>query len=225
LLRSTNDEKAHFTASSAHRGRKSSMKRWTADELRREFLRFFEEKDHFVHPGATLVPRDDPTQLLTAAGMVPFKPYFLGQRKPEHPRITTCQRCVRTPDIAHVGYTRRHNTFFEMLGNFSFGDYFKREAIAWAWEFVPERMEVPKDRLWVSVYREDDDVARIWHEEIGVPQERIVRLGKEDNFWEIGVGTCDQWSEVYVDRWSVFGCATKECKPGCDDCERYLEIW
>ncbi|MFS8523484.1 MAG: alanine--tRNA ligase [Limnochordales bacterium] len=201
------------------------MKRWTADELRREFLRFFEEKDHFVHPGATLVPRDDPTLLLTAAGMVPFKPYFLGQRKPEHPRITTCQRCVRTPDIDQVGYTRRHNTFFEMLGNFSFGDYFKREAIAWAWEFVTERMEVPKDRLWVSVYREDDEAARIWHEEIGVPQERIVRLGKEDNFWEIGVGPCGPCSEIYIDRGPEFGCADKECKPGCDDCERYLEIW
>ncbi len=201
------------------------MQRWTADQLRREFLRFFEEKDHLVHPGATLVPHGDPTLLLTSAGMVPFKPYFLGQRRPEHPRITTCQRCVRTPDIDQVGYTNRHNTFFEMLGNFSFGDYFKREAIAWAWEFVTERMQVPKDVLWVSIYEQDDEAERLWREETGIAAERIVRLGKEDNFWEIGVGPCGPCSEIYIDRGPELGCKDPECKPGCDECQRYLEIW
>lgn len=201
------------------------MQRWTADELRSEFLRFFEEKGHKRMPGASLVPHGDPTLLLTSAGMVPFKPYFLGQRQPEHPRITTCQRCVRTPDIDQVGYTNRHNTFFEMLGNFSFGDYFKREAIAWAWEFVTERMQVPRDVLWVSIYEEDDEAARLWREETGIAPERIVRLGKDDNFWEIGVGPCGPCSEIYIDRGVERGCQDPNCAPGCDSCERFLEIW
>lgn len=201
------------------------MQRWSADELREQFLRFFEEKGHKRLPSATLVPHGDPTLLLTSAGMVPFKPYFLGQRQPEHTRVTTCQRCVRTPDIDQVGYTNRHNTFFEMLGNFSFGDYFKREAIAWAWEFVTERMEVPKDVLWVSVYEDDDEAVQLWKEEAGIADERIVRLGKEDNFWEIGVGPCGPCSEIYIDRGPELGCKDPECKPGCDDCQRYLEIW
>lgn len=201
------------------------MKRWSADELRAQFLRFFEEKGHKQLPSASLVPHGDPTLLLTSAGMVPFKPYFLGQRKPEHTRVTTCQRCVRTPDIDQVGYTNRHNTFFEMLGNFSFGDYFKREAISWAWEFVTEWMEVPKDVLWVSVYEEDDEAARLWQELAGISEDRIVRLGKDDNFWEIGVGPCGPCSEIYVDRGPELGCDDPNCKPGCDNCQRYLEIW
>lgn len=201
------------------------MQRWTADELRSEFLRFFEEKNHKRLPSASLVPHGDPTLLLTSAGMVPFKPYFLGQRPPEHPRITTCQRCVRTPDIDQVGYTSRHNTFFEMLGNFSFGDYFKREAIAWAWEFVTERMQVSRDVLWVSVYEDDDEAARLWRDEVGIAPERIVRLGKDDNFWEIGVGPCGPCSEIYIDRGRERGCDDPNCAPGCDDCERFLEIW
>jgi len=201
------------------------MQRWSADELRSQFLRFFEEKGHKRLPSASLIPYGDPTLLLTAAGMVPFKPYFLGLRKPEYTRVTTCQRCVRTPDIDRVGYTHRHNTFFEMLGNFSFGDYFKREAISWAWEFVTERMQIPKDVLWVSVYEQDDEAARLWQEIAGMPEERIVRLGKSENFWEIGVGPCGPCSEIYVDRGPQYGCADPNCKPGCDNCQRYLEIW
>lgn len=201
------------------------MQRWSADELRSQFLRFFEEKGHKQLPSASLIPYGDPTLLLTAAGMVPFKPYFLGLRKPDHTRVTTCQRCVRTPDIERVGFTNRHNTFFEMLGNFSFGDYFKREAISWAWEFVTERMQIPKDVLWVSVYEQDDEAARLWREIAGMPDDRIVRLGKSDNFWEIGVGPCGPCSEIYVDRGPQHGCGDPNCKPGCDNCQRYLEIW
>ncbi len=201
------------------------MRQWSGDQLREEFLRFFEEKNHKRLPSASLVPHGDPTLLLTAAGMVPFKPYFLGKAVPEHPRITTCQRCVRTPDIDQVGLTDRHNTFFEMLGNFSFGDYFKREAIAWAWEFVTERMGIAPDRLWASVYLEDDEAADIWEKEIGLPPERIVRMGKADNFWEIGVGPCGPCSEIHVDRGPERGCGHPDCRPGCERCERFVEIW
>jgi len=201
------------------------MQQWSGDQLREEFLRFFEEKGHKRLPSAPLIPHGDPTLLLTAAGMVPFKPYFLGKAVPEHPRITTCQRCVRTLDIDQVGLTDRHNTFFEMLGNFSFGDYFKQDAIAWAWEFVTERMGIPRERLWVSVYLEDDEAARIWEHEIGVPAGRIIRLGKEDNFWEIGVGPCGPCSEIHVDRGPERGCGHPDCRPGCPRCERFVEIW
>lgn len=206
-------------------GRIPFVQRWSADELRLQFLRFFEEKGHRVLPGASLVPHGDPTLLLTSAGMVPFKPYFLGQAVPEHQRVATCQRCVRTPDIDQVGYTSRHNTFFEMLGNFSFGDYFKREAISWAWQFVTERMQIPKPSIWASIYEEDDEAERLWLEETEVPRERIVRLGKEHNFWEIGVGPCGPCSEIYIDRGEHLGCEGGRCRPGCDDCERFLEIW
>ncbi|MBO8141452.1 MAG: alanine--tRNA ligase [Firmicutes bacterium] len=201
------------------------MERWSADRLREEFLRFFEEKGHKRLPSASLVPHGDPTLLLTAAGMVPFKPYFLGKAVPEYPRVTTCQRCVRTPDIDQVGLTDRHNTFFEMLGNFSFGDYFKRDAIVWAWEFVVERMGIPRERVWVSVYHEDDEAAKIWQDEVGIPQERIVRMGKADNFWEIGVGPCGPCSEIHIDRGLERGCGHDDCRPGCPRCERFVEIW
>lgn len=201
------------------------MQRWSANQLREEFLRFFESKGHKRLPSASLIPYGDPTLLLTGAGMVPFKPYFLGQAEPEFRRITTCQRCLRTPDIDSVGRTDRHGTFFEMLGNFSFGDYFKREAIAWAWEFVTQRMGVHPDRLWASVYVEDDEAAQLWQEEAGLPPERIVRMGKEDNFWEIGVGPCGPCSEIYVDRGPERGCGEPDCRPGCPRCERYMEIW
>jgi len=201
------------------------VRQMSANQLRQAFLNFFAEKGHRILPGASLVPAKDPTLLLTSAGMVPFKPYFLGLETPEHRRVTTCQRGLRTGDIDHVGKTDRHHTFFEMLGNFSFGDYFKREAITWAWEFVTERLELEKDRLWVSIYIEDDEAFDIWHREVGLPEERIVRLGKKDNFWEIGVGPCGPCSEIYYDRGEAFGCGEPDCRPACDRCERYLEIW
>ena len=162
--------------------------------------------------------------LLTVAGMVPFKHYFLGLEKPESTRVATCQRCIRTADIENVGMTDRHATFFEMLGNFSFGDYFKAEAIPWAWEFVTKHLEFPEERLWVSVYHEDDEAFDIWHKVVGIPAERIVRLGKEDNFWETGHGPCGPCSEIYLDRGPEYGCGDPNCKPGCD-CERFLEFW
>ena len=197
----------------------------SADALRERYLNFFADKGHAVLPGASLVPAGDPTLLLTSAGMVPFKPYFLGLEQPKHPRITTCQRCVRTGDIDKVGLTSRHHTFFEMLGNFSFGDYFKREAIHYAWEFVTRELELSPERLWASIYIEDDEAFDIWHREVGLPKERIVRLGRADNFWEIGVGPCGPCSEIHYDRGEEFGCGRPDCAPGCDECERYLEIW
>lgn len=197
----------------------------SADALRERYLQFFASKGHQILPGASLVPAGDPSLLLTSAGMVPFKPYFLGLETPKHRRITTCQPCVRTGDIDNVGLTNRHHTFFEMLGNFSFGDYFKKEAIAWAWEFVTRELELEADRLWVSIYLEDDEAFALWNEGIGIPAERIVRLGKEHNFWEIGVGPCGPCSEIYYDRGEAYGCGGAACGPGCDDCERYLEIW
>ncbi|NLY29367.1 MAG: alanine--tRNA ligase [Firmicutes bacterium] len=196
----------------------------SVSELREMFLQFFEGKGHRRLPSASLIPHGDPTLLLTGAGMVPFKPYFLGKEKPPSKRITTCQRCLRTADIDNVGKTDRHGTFFEMLGNFSFGDYFKREAIHWAWEFTTKHLELPVDRLWVTIYLDDDEAFQIWNEEIGVPKDRIVRLGREDNFWEIGVGPCGPCSELHLDRGPEYGCGSPDCKPGCD-CERYLEFW
>ena len=196
----------------------------TASELREAFLGFFESKGHKRLPGSSLVPKGDPTLLLTGAGMVQFKPYFLGLAEPPYRRVTTCQRCVRTADIDRVGLTARHGTFFEMLGNFSFGDYFKREAIAWAWEFVTGVLGLPRERLWVSIYQDDDEAFAIWSQQAGVPPERIVRLGKEDNFWEIGVGPCGPCSEIYIDRGEAFGCGREQCRPGCD-CGRYMEFW
>lgn len=196
----------------------------SANRLREEFLSFFEEKGHSRLPSASLIPRNDPSLLLTAAGMVPFKPFFLGQAVPENTRVTTCQKCMRTTDIENVGVTGRHNSFFEMLGNFSFGDYFKKEAISWAWEFVTQRLKLPPEKLWATIYLDDDEAFDIWHQEIGLPAERIVRLGKDTNFWEIGVGPCGPCSEIFVDRGPGFGCGKEDCSIECG-CDRFLEIW
>lgn len=175
-------------------------------------------------PSHNLVPENDPSLLLIGAGMAPFKTYFTGAKTPPSRRLVSSQKCVRTGDIERVGETARHHTFFEMLGNFSFGDYFKKEAIAWAWEFLLEEMKMDPDKLWASVYLDDQEAWDIWHKDIGLPAERIVRLGKEDNFWEIGVGPCGPCSEIYVDMGPELGCGSPDCKPGCD-CDRYLEIW
>ncbi|MGI5839048.1 MAG: alanine--tRNA ligase [bacterium] len=195
-----------------------------SDEIRQKYLDFFKTKDHLVLPSASLIPENDPTLLLIGAGMAPFKPYFTGQAKPPHPRIATAQKCMRTPDIERVGKTARHCTFFEMLGNFSFGDYFKSEAIAWAWEFITQWLHLPAEKLWATVYEDDDEAFAIWRDNIGIPAEKIVRLGKEDNFWEIGTGPCGPCSEIYFDRGPEAGCGRPDCKPGCD-CDRYLEFW
>lgn len=200
------------------------MKSYTVDQIRTMFLEFFRSKDHRILPSASLIPHGDPTLLLTVAGMVPFKRQFLGLEKPVHPRIATSQKCIRTADIDNVGKTDRHGTFFEMLGNFSFGDYFKKEAIAWSWEFVVEHLQLPIDKLWVSIYLDDDEAFEIWHNDVGVPAERIVRLGKEDNFWETGSGPCGPCSEIHIDRGKEFGCDDPDCKPGCD-CDRFFEFW
>ncbi|MBC7320177.1 alanine--tRNA ligase [bacterium] len=192
-------------------------------EIRENFLKFFESKGHLRLGSASLIP-DDPTVLLTIAGMVPFKRYFLGETPPAR-RITTVQKCVRTPDIERVGYTRRHLTFFEMLGNFSFGDYFKREAITWSWEFLTEVLKLPKEKLWITVYKDDEETISIWERDIGIPHTRIVRMGEEDNFWAMGpVGPCGPCSEVIFDLGPEFGCGKPDCKIGCD-CDRYLEVW
>ncbi|MBM4236265.1 MAG: alanine--tRNA ligase [Firmicutes bacterium] len=192
--------------------------------IRAFFLDYFRSKDHLIMPSFSVIPQNDPTLLLIGAGMAPLKPYFTGEKKPPHLRVATCQKCVRTPDIERVGYTGRHATFFEMLGNFSFGDYFKEEAIAWAWDLVINGYRLPVDRLWVSIYEEDDEAFKIWNENIGVPAERIKRLGKKDNFWEIGLGPCGPCSEIYYDLGEAAGCGNPDCAVGCD-CDRYLEIW
>ena len=198
---------------------------WTGlNEIREKFLSFFEEKGHLRLGSFSLIPNNDNSLLLINSGMAPMKKYFTGEITPPRNRVTTCQKCIRTPDIDRVGITARHGTFFEMLGNFSFGDYFKEEAIPWAWEFLTETMEIPKDLLWPSVYEEDDEAYAIWRDKIGVPEERIVRLGKEDNFWEHGTGPCGPCSEIYFDRGEKYGCGKPDCKPGCD-CDRYMEIW
>lgn len=195
-----------------------------SSEIRAVFLDFFAGKGHLVMPSFSLIPHSDPTLLLIGAGMAPLKPYFTGERKPPHPRVATCQKCVRTPDIERVGQTGRHATFFEMLGNFSFGDYFKEEAIAYAWELVTKGYRLPLERLWVSIYEEDEEAFAIWKQQIGLPAERIVRLGKKDNFWEIGLGPCGPCSEIYYDLGPEAGCGFDHCAVGCD-CDRYLEIW
>lgn len=195
-----------------------------SSEIRDKFLQFFKSKGHLILPSSSLVP-DDPTLLLTAAGMVQFKPYFLNLAAPPHTRISTVQKCVRTSDIERVGETARHLTFFEMLGNFSFGDYYKREAIGFAVEFLFEVLGLDRERFWVTVYVEDDEAYEIWSREYGFPEERIVRLGKDDNFWEAGpVGPCGPCSELIIDLGEKYGCGRSDCKPGCD-CDRFLEIW
>lgn len=200
------------------------MKKLGLHEIRREFLDFFKEKDHLVKSSFSLVPKEDKSLLLVNAGMAPLKPFFTGEKTPPHKRMATCQRCIRTGDIENVGKTARHATFFEMLGNFSFGDYFKKEAIAWAWEFLTEKLEIPQEDLWVSVYLDDDETYNIWKNDIGVSEEKIVKLGKEDNFWELEVGPCGPCSEIYVDMGEELGCGEEDCKPGCE-CDRFIEVW
>ena len=193
-------------------------------EIREKFLNFFKDKEHLLLPSYPLIPQDDPTLLLIGAGMAPLKPYFTGEKKPPHSRVATCQKCVRTPDIDRVGKTARHATFFEMLGNFSFGDYFKKEAIQWAWELVTTVYNLPENRLYVSVYQDDDEAYDIWHKTMGLPEKKIFRLGKEDNFWEIGQGPCGPCSELYYDLGFEFGCGRPNCQVGCD-CDRFVEVW
>ncbi len=200
------------------------MEKLGLNEIREAYLKFFESKDHLRMKSFSLVPKNDPSLLLIPAGMAPLKKYFTGEEKPPRKRVTTCQKCIRTPDIERVGKTDRHGTFFEMLGNFSFGDYFKEEATAWAWEFVTKVMKMPVDRLWVTIYQDDDEAFEIWTKKVGVSPDRIVRMGKEDNFWEIGVGPCGPCSEIYFDRGEKHGCGKPDCKVGCD-CDRYVEFW
>ncbi len=200
------------------------MKPYGLNELRKMYLDFFESKDHLVMPSFSLIPQNDNSLLLINAGMAPLKPYFTGQEIPPRKRVATCQKCIRTGDIENVGHTARHGTFFEMLGNFSFGDYFKHEAIKWSWEFLTEVLEIPADRLYPSVYEDDDEAFEIWEKEVGVAPERIFRFGKEDNFWEHGAGPCGPCSEIYFDRGEKYGCGKPDCTVGCD-CDRYIEIW
>lgn len=198
---------------------------WTGlNEIREKYLSFFESKGHLRLPSFSLIPKGDNSLLLINSGMAPMKKYFTGEVTPPRKRVTTCQKCIRTPDIDRVGVTDRHGTFFEMLGNFSFGDYFKHEATAWAWEFCTKVMELPVDRLWVTIYQDDDEAFDIWTKEVGVDPSRIVRLGKEDNFWEHGTGPCGPCSEIYFDRGEQYGCGKPTCGVGCD-CDRYVEFW
>ena len=194
------------------------------NEIREKYLSFFESKGHLRMPSFSLVPQGDKSLLLINAGMAPLKKYFTGELTPPRKRVTTCQKCIRTPDIERVGITARHGTYFEMLGNFSFGDYFKHDATRWAWEFCTQVMEMPVDKLYVSVYFEDDEAYDIWTKEIGVAPDHMVRLGKEDNFWEHGAGPCGPCSEIYFDRGEKYGCGSPDCKVGCD-CDRFVEFW
>lgn len=200
------------------------MREMGLNEIREKFLAFFESKDHLRLESASLVPHNDNSLLLINSGMAPLKPYFTGQEVPPRRRVTTCQKCIRTGDIENVGKTARHGTFFEMLGDFSFGDYFKKEIIPWSWEFVTKVMEIPEDKLYVTVYKDDDEAAKIWHEVVGVPKDRIFYMGKEDNFWEHGTGPCGPCSEIYYDRGEEYGCGKEGCTVGCD-CDRYMEFW
>lgn len=201
------------------------MEKIGLNKLREDFLSFFESKGHYRRESFSLIPENDKSLLLINAGMAPLKPYFAGLKTPPSKRMTTCQKCIRTGDIDNVGYTDRHGTFFEMLGNFSFGDYFKEDAIRWSWEFSTKVLKLPEDKLWATIYEDDEEAHDLWHDMIGLPEERIVRLGKEDNFWEIGTGgPCGPCSEIYFDRGEEHGCGSPECKPGCE-CDRYVEFW
>jgi alanyl-tRNA synthetase len=200
------------------------MKKLGLNTIRELFEEFYESKGHYRRGSFPLVPQTDKSLLLINSGMAPMKPYFAGLEEPPSRRMTTVQKCIRTADIENVGITSRHGTFFEMLGSFSFGDYFKRESITWGWEFLTEVLHMPTDRIWVSVYEKDDETYHIWKDEVGFPAERIVRLGKEDNFWEIGSGPCGPCSEIYYDRGEQYGCGRPDCKPGCE-CDRYIEFW
>ena len=199
--------------------------KWTSlNDLREKYLSFFESKGHLRLPSFSLVPNNDKSLLLINSGMAPMKKYFTGEVEPPRNRVCTCQKCIRTPDLERVGHTARHGTYFEMLGNFSFGDYFKNEAIAWSWEFLTKTLEIPGELLWPSVYEGDDEAFTIWRDKIGVSEEHIVKLGKADNFWEHGSGPCGPCSEIYFDRGLKYGCGNADCKPGCD-CDRFMEIW
>lgn len=200
------------------------MQPYGVNELRKMFLEFFESKGHLAMKSFSLVPHNDKSLLLINSGMAPLKPYFTGQEIPPRKRVTTCQKCIRTGDIENVGKTARHGTFFEMLGNFSFGDYFKEEAIQWTWEFLTDVVGLDPDRLYPSVYVDDDEAFEIWNKKMGIPAERIFKFGKEDNFWEHGSGPCGPCSEVYYDRGEKYGCGKPDCTVGCD-CDRYMEIW
>ncbi|NLK37437.1 MAG: alanine--tRNA ligase [Epulopiscium sp.] len=200
------------------------MKKLSVNEIREQFLSFFEGKEHLRLQSFSVVPQNDKSLLLINSGMAPMKPYFTGQVTPPSKRVTTCQKCIRTGDIENVGKTARHGTFFEMLGNFSFGDYFKEEIIPWSWEFVTKYLEIPEDKLYVTIYEEDDEAGDIWREKVGIPAERVVKLGKADNFWEHGLGPCGPCSEIYYDRGEEYGCDSPTCGVGCD-CDRYMEFW
>ena len=199
------------------------MEKLGLNDIRKMFREFYVSKEHYPAKSASLIPQNDRSLLLINSGMAPLKPYFAGLETPPAKRMTTCQKCIRTGDIENVGKTARHGTFFEMLGNFSFGDYFKEQSLTWGWEFITEYLKLPEERLWASVYEDDDDAYEIW-KKLGVPEERIVRLGKDDNFWEIGLGPCGPCSEIYFDRGEEYGCGKPDCKPGCD-CDRYIEFW
>ncbi|MEG2429365.1 MAG: alanine--tRNA ligase, partial [Oscillospiraceae bacterium] len=194
------------------------------NELREKFLSFFEEKGHTRLPSFSLVPHNDKSLFLINSGMAPMKKFFTGAETPPNTRVTTCQKCIRTPDIENVGKTARHGTFFEMLGNFSFGDYFKHEATKWAWEFFTQVLKIPAEKLYVTIYLDDDEAFDIWTKEVGVLPSHIFRLGKEDNFWEHGTGPCGPCSEIHYDRGEEYGCGKDDCKVGCD-CDRYMEVW
>ena len=206
------------------------MKNYGVNELRRMFLEFFESKEHLAMKSFSLVPHNDNSLLIINSGMAPLKPYFTGQEVPPRRRVTTCQKCVRTGDIENVGKTARHLTFFEMLGNFSFGDYFKHESLAWSWEFLTKVVGLDPERLYPSIYCEDEEAFDIWTKEIGVPAEKITRFyrdpetGECDNFWEHGAGPCGPCSEIYYDRGIEYGCGKPDCKVGCE-CDRFMEVW
>jgi len=199
------------------------MEKLGLNELRDMFRDFFVSKGHYAGGSASLIPRNDKSLMIINSGMAPLKPYFAGVETPPCKRMTTCQKCIRTNDIENVGKTARHGTFFEMLGNFSFGDYFKKESLNWGWEFITEWLHMPEELLWATIYEDDEQAHDLWRE-IGIPEERIVRLGKDDNFWEIGLGPCGPCSEIYFDRGPEWGCGSPDCKPGCD-CDRYIEFW
>jgi alanyl-tRNA synthetase len=200
------------------------MEKLGVNEIRDMFRDFFVSKGHYAGGSSSLIPRNDKSLLIINSGMAPLKPYFAGVETPPCKRMTTCQKCIRTNDIENVGKTARHGTFFEMLGNFSFGDYFKLESLQWGWEFCTEWLKMPKEKLWATIYEDDDEAFEIWKDVIGMPEHKIVRLGKDDNFWEIGLGPCGPCSEIYYDRGPEWGCGSPDCKPGCD-CDRYLEFW
>lgn len=200
------------------------MEKLGLNELREKFLSFYQKKEHYRRQSFSLVPQNDKSLLLINSGMAPLKPYFTGMQTPPSKRMTTCQKCIRTGDIENVGHTSRHGTFFEMLGSFSFGDYFKHESLNWGWEFITQELKMPTDKLWATIYEDDNQAYEIWRDEIGMPEDRIVRLGKDDNFWQHGYGPCGPCSEIYFDRGEKYGCGSPDCKPGCE-CDRYVEFW